>query len=90
MCKTKHDIIVEPCMKKDDGILTYSDEQKKKNLHMIGIGLSQVNTSKYSQNLPSLIEKDMVRKSISKMKNRKAARQPSSLVSEIVKTVGEV
>lgn len=48
MCKTKHDIIVEPCMKKDDGILTYSDEYKKKNLHMIGIGLSQVNTSKYS------------------------------------------
>ena len=32
----------------------------------------------------------MVRKSISKMKNRKAARQPSSLVSEMVKTAGEV
>ena len=27
----------------------------------------------------------MVRKSISKMKNRKAERQPSSLVSEMVK-----
>ena len=41
-------------------------------------------------NLPRLIEKDMVRKSISKMKNRKAAGQPSSLVSEMVKTTGEV
>ena len=48
MCKTKHDIIVEPCIKKDDGISTYSDEYKKKNLHTIGTELSQVNTSKYS------------------------------------------
>ena len=88
MCKTKHDVIVEPCIKKDDGISIYSDEYKKKSLHMIGIGSSQVNTSKYSQQLTQF--KDMVRKSISKMKNRKAAGQPSSLVSEMVKTAGEV
>ena len=48
MCKTKHDIIVEPCIKKDDGISIYSDEYKKKSLHIIGIGSSQVNTSEYS------------------------------------------
>ena len=32
----------------------------------------------------------MIRKSISKMKNRKAAGQPSGLVSEMVKRAGEL
>ena len=38
--------------------------------------------------VPHLREKDMVRESISKMKNGKAAG-PSDVVSEIVKTAGE-
>ena len=38
--------------------------------------------------VPCLVDKDMIRESISKMKNWKAAG-PSSLVSEMVKAAGE-
>ena len=38
-------------------------------------------------NVPHLIDKDMIRELISKMKNRKAAG-PSGLVSEMIKSAG--
>ena len=47
--------------------------------------LSQAETVK---NVPHFIDKDMIRESISKMKNEKAAG-PSGLVSEMIKAAGE-
>ena len=47
--------------------------------------LSQADTV---SDIPCLSDKDMVRKSVSKIKKEKAAR-PSGVVSEIVKAAGE-
>ena len=97
MVKTNQDIICEQFIRNDDGALVFSDEDKKiawksyqekllntdfaweKNT------LSQADTV---SGVPCFRDRDMVRESISELKNRKAAGTLGA-VSEMVKAVGE-
>ena len=83
MVKTNQDIIDE---EKKNAWKTYHEKLLTTEFAWDRNNLSQgdANTS-----IPSSIDKDMVRESISKIKNGKAAELPG-VVSEMVKTAAEV
>ena len=83
MVKTNQDIID---VEKKNAWKTYHEKLLTTEFAWDRNNLSQgvANTS-----IPSSIDKDMVRESISKIKNGKAAELPG-VVSEMVKTAGEV
>ena len=82
MFKTNQDIIGEQCIRNDNGVLAVSDEDKK----YLGKVMRSFWTQSWDKNILSQVDKfsdkDMVRKSIIKVKNGKAAGL-LDLVSEI-------
>ena len=97
MDKNNQDNLGEECIRVDDGVLTVSDEDKKitqKSFHerLLNTQLPQDRNSLSQPDtvsgVPRLIDKDMVRESISKMKKGKAPGQ-IIIVSEMVKVAGQ-
>ena len=96
--KTCQDITGEQCLRNDDSVLVAGDEDMKiawKNYHAKLLNTyfvwdrnSWSRLADTASSIPHLIDMDMVRVSISKMKNRKAAG-PSTVVSEMIVAVGE-
>ena len=97
MVKTNQDIIDVDCFRSYDGMLAVSDEDKKiawKSYHEKLLNTDFVldrNSLSHTDTVggvTSLKNKEMVRESILKAKNGKAAAR-SGLVSEMVKAAGE-
>ena len=98
MVKTNENIINDHCIRSDAGVLAVSEEYKKtawKSNHMNLLNtevtwdrksLSQADTV---SRVPCLIDKDMLRESINKIKNGRIVG-PSSVLLEMVKVAGEV
>ena len=83
MVKTNQDIIDE---EKKNAWKTYHEKLLNTEFAWDRNNLSQADAN---NTIPSSIDKDMVRESISKTKNGKAV-ELSGVVSEMVKTAGEV
>ena len=75
--KTNQDIIGEHCIRSDAGVLVVSDKDKKIAWKELAWNKNSLSQTDISSEVLSLTDKGMVRESVSKMKNRKAAR-PSS------------
>ena len=97
MVKTNQDIIDVDCFRSYDGVLAVGDEDKKiawKSYHEKLLNTEFVldrNSLSHTDTVggvTSLKNKKMVRESITKAKNGKAAAR-SGLVSEMVKAAGE-
>ena len=97
MIKTNQDIIGEECIRSDDGELATSEIQKKNAWKCYYDRFLNTEFSWDRENLGEvetvsgaaiLIEKEMVREAVKKMKKGKADG-PSSVVAEMVKAVGD-
>ena len=97
LVKDNRDIIGEQCIRNDDGILAVSEEAKKVAWKSYYENLLNTENDWDRNNLSEveavasaavLIEKDMVREAIQKMKNRKAAG-PSGIAAEMIKASGQ-
>ena len=95
--KTDKDIIGEQCIKNVNGMLKISDEDKKITLKSYHEKLLHTELACNGNSFPGadtvcdvpcLIDRDMVRESIIKMKSRKG-KGPSGLLSEMVKATSE-
>ena len=94
MKQENKDIVKEKCIQDDNGVLAFNEEEKKKawkqyNERLLNVEfhwqVEDLSTADSLLGFPLPIAKEMVVKSICKMKNGKAFAGPSGAVTEMLK-----